>query len=132
MVLGMSLSSAPDLPPTLAQIAEAAGVPAALALAKARGGRTVTIPQRAAGSVLARIVGVEAAEKIIDAFGYGTLEIPFGPFGGERARRIAVMEAIEGGASVSQAAGQCGVHMRTVKRVKRKMREAAQPDLLNK
>lgn len=128
----MSSSKQTYLPPILDQIAEAAGLPAAMALAKARGGRIVTIPQRAPGTKLAAIVGLAAAEKIIEALGAGDLLIPFGPYGGAQARRLSVVEAIEGGASVSQAARQSGVHMRTVKRVKRKMRKAKQPDLFNR
>lgn len=125
----MSLDSAPDLPPTLALIAEAAGLPAALELARSRGGRTVTIPARAPGTILAKIVGIDAAEKIIEAFGAGDLDIPFGPVGGAKARRLGVQAAIKAGASVREAARINDVHMRTVKRVKRKMRETPTLDL---
>lgn len=132
----MSSDSAPDLPPTLALIAEAAGLPAALTLAKERGGRKVTIPHRASGTKLAMIVGVEAAEKIIDAFGPGDLEIPFGPIGNmaqqHRALRAKIMSVIGTGANNYQVAGQCGVCVRTVKRVRARMREEkSHPDLFN-
>jgi len=120
-----------NLPPILAQVADVAGLPAAMALAKARGGREVTIPANAPGTVLAEIVGVEAAEKIIKSFGYGDIAIPFGPFGGARARRIAIVSTVESGATVSQAAVKADVSTRTVKRVKAKMRKANQPDLFD-
>lgn len=134
--LRVSLDSAPDLPPILAQIAEAAGLPAALKLAHARGGRTVTIPQKAPGTILAKIVGIDEATKIIEAFGAGDLDIPLGHIGAfktqARARRKGVQAAIEAGASVREAAGKTGVHMRTVKRVKAQMREAGTLPLFDK
>jgi bacterioferritin-associated ferredoxin len=120
----------------LALIAEAAGLPAALTLAKARGGRKVTVPHRASGTKLAMIVGLEAAEKIIQAFGAGDLEIPLGPIGNmaqqHRALRAKIITVIETGASNSQVAGQCGVCVRTVKRVRARMREEKKhPDLFS-
>lgn len=128
----MSLDSAPNLPPTLALIAEAAGVPAALALAKARGGRKITIPHRAEGTKLAMIVGLNPAKAIIGAIGAGDLEIPLGPIGNmaqqHRALRHKIMRAIEAGDNNYQIAGACGVCTRTVKRVRAKMRCDNQSD----
>lgn len=53
------------LPPLLAEIAEVAGLDAALALAEARGGSRITIPARPRPDHwFAQTVGMEAAEKI--------------------------------------------------------------------
>ncbi|PJK29316.1 hypothetical protein [Minwuia thermotolerans] len=65
-----------QLPATLNLVADAAGVEAALELALSRGGTRLRVPQRAEGSDLAAIVGVDAARAIVDALADERLEIP--------------------------------------------------------
>lgn len=55
----------PPLPHGLKIIADAAGLEAALILAMERGGSRFQIPQKAEGSLLAKIVGIDAAQKIV-------------------------------------------------------------------
>lgn len=66
----------PPLPHGLKVIEEAAGIEAAMNLSMARGGSRFTIPQKANGSELAKIVGVDAAQKIVKDLANQRLEIP--------------------------------------------------------
>lgn len=66
----------PDLPHGLGLIAEAASVKAALKIALARGGSRLEIPQKAEGSLLASIVGLDAARKITEELKGERFEIP--------------------------------------------------------
>jgi len=129
----VNLGRIDNSPTIFDRLVEAAGVAAAVALCKKRGGREVTIPHKAHGSILADIVGVDAAEKIKDEFGVCRLVVPFGPYGGAQGRRTIAIEALRDGASVSQAALQSGVHMRSVKRFKADLDGASQhhPDLFD-
>ncbi len=65
------------LPGQAGEIEEVIGLDAAVALIKARGGLTVEVPSsRAENTALARIVGAEACQKMIDYYGPGRLPIP--------------------------------------------------------
>lgn len=64
------------LPNGLQLLAEAAGEEAALQIALARGGSRLRIPQKAAGSVLEDLVGIDAARAIVDALADERVEIP--------------------------------------------------------
>ena len=75
------------LPDALQIIADAAGLGVALTLARSHGGTRITIPKKVAGSPLADLVGIDAAEKIAKALGNGPLLVPMGPVSGERGRR---------------------------------------------
>jgi len=57
------------LPSPLADIAEVAGLDAAMALSLERGGARFNIPITDGDTELARIVGAEAARKIVERFG---------------------------------------------------------------
>ncbi|MDR3437163.1 hypothetical protein [Telmatospirillum sp.] len=111
-----------DLPPILTEIAEVAGVVAALQVANAKGGGPAYF--RAADNLepgywLVDAVGLEAAQKIIKRFGAGTIEIPLGPLAGNRNRLwTAIQKALKDGESVATVARLVGVHVRTVHRHK--------------
>lgn len=114
----MSAPSHPPLTGKLAEIAEVAGVSAALKLARELGGQELKLSDRPDGK-LARLVGQEAAVAIVEAFGRGEkLTIPMGHLRGARARREAVARMMANGASVSQAAAAVDVHERTARRAK--------------
>ncbi|PIW30394.1 MAG: hypothetical protein COW30_02480 [Rhodospirillales bacterium CG15_BIG_FIL_POST_REV_8_21_14_020_66_15] len=66
------------LPHGLQVIAEAAGVEVALEIALARGGSRLTIPQKAEGSILVDLVGIDAARKIVNDLSGERIEIPSG------------------------------------------------------
>ena len=112
------------LPEILAQIAEAAGLDAALKLAAARGGQTVYIPSHAAQHHwLTDVVGLPAAIKICDHFRVrdsgARLLIPI-------ARRSSaqrtLVKALENGASAREAAAAAGVHERTAFRARQRLK----------
>lgn len=64
------------LPHGLQQIADAAGIEAALTIALARGGSRLLIPQKAEGSLLEELVGIDAARQIAQALANERIEIP--------------------------------------------------------
>jgi DNA-binding NarL/FixJ family response regulator len=111
-----------QLPGVLAQVAQAAGVKAAVQLAQARGGGRAYIPAPQAlheKHWLTQAVGLEAARAIAQALGGGEVEVPLGPFAGNRAQVWAAIErGLNAGLSVEQAARQVGVTARTVRRHK--------------
>jgi len=111
-----------QLPGVLALVAQAAGVKAAVAIAKARGGGRAYIPAPDAlhdKHWLAQAVGLEASVAIAKALGSGEVEVPLGPFAGNRAQVWAAIErSLNAGLSVEQAARQVGVTARTVRRHK--------------
>lgn len=111
------------LPQTLQEIARVAGVPAALALSRDKGGSVVYIPADPADDHwLIGCVGAEAARAIAAEFGNCRVLIPLAGnrFYARAARAAALM--IEEGASTSETARQLGIHVRTVFRHKKRMR----------
>ena len=107
------------LPPLLNEIAEVAGVVAALAIAEARGGTRVHFPARAPdGHWLVALVGREAADKLCAHFratqaGGSYVLIPVGPKNFySRARRRAI--ELRGQKSASAIALDLGVTERAV------------------
>lgn len=64
------------IPHGLQIIAEAAGVEAALTIALKRGGTRLRIPQRAEGSILVDLVGIDAARKTVNVLADERIEIP--------------------------------------------------------
>lgn len=113
------------LPPVLAEIAELAGIEAALALAEVAGGekRYIPTPDRLdADHWLFRACGAPAASLIAQRFGGDTVEVPRGPAGNaaQLARRIRAL--IAAGASSNEIARQTGVVFRTVTRHRARVR----------
>jgi hypothetical protein len=108
--------SAP-LPELLAEIAEVAGLPAALAICDARGGQRVYFPARAPdGHWLVELVGRETADVLCAHFrstarGGIELLVPMGP-----QKRIRFEAAVRAGHSVPRAAAMAGVHVRHARR----------------
>lgn len=125
----MSVSS---LPAVMVEIAEAAGVEAAWAIARAHGGTTVYIPHHAAADHwLTLLVGQDAADRICRQFSVGNtgvrVLVPLARQGQQKARLV---KAIEAGMSASQAASAAGMHERSVYRARQRLksdRKAAKP-----
>lgn len=110
----------PKLPEMLERIAEVAGLPAAIKLAKDFGGSRIYIPQLPTPkTALSRSVGPEAAAKIAAAFGMGYLDVPIGPRIWNQRIVAAVAELLSQGRSIHQIANALGVTARTVCRCKR-------------
>ncbi len=116
------------LPAVLAEIAEAAGLDAARAIAAAKGGQTVYIPHRAReGHWLTDLVGLTAAQQICAHFaapsagGRAAGQRVLIPMARVRAGEV-MMRAIEAGGSANRIAATTGRHERTVRRYRRKLR----------
>ncbi|SOC26925.1 hypothetical protein [Stappia indica] len=123
-----------DLPGLLADIADVAGLDAAMTLAEAVGGTRVTIPARVPHDHwLVRTVGRKAAEAICNHFrtlsaegreaGARHIVIPKGPAGClDKARRRLAKE-LHNGASAREAARRAGLSERAAFRMRARMRE---------
>jgi DNA-binding NarL/FixJ family response regulator len=109
-----------DLPPVLAEVAEVAGVTAALQLAHAKGGSQAYIPKPenlTPDHWLVEAVGDIAARAIAERMGGGHCGIPLGPLNGMRSKVWrAIQEGIKEGKSAHEIARLIGVHHRTVRR----------------
>lgn len=117
---------AQNLPEVLQRIADCAGLGVALTLAKARGGVRITIPKKVAGSALAEIVGLDAAEKIVKELGHGQCLVPCGPVAGERGRREVARRVLESKGTAAEAAIAADVSERTVWRLKARLKDEAE------
>jgi hypothetical protein len=115
------------LPGLIVELAEVAGLSAALALATARGGNRVYIPARAADDHwLVQLLGREAAGKIMDYYATGVeLDLPRGPTGlrAETWRRLYRM--LDEGASSSQITRALGISRDMVKYHRARLRTQA-------
>ena len=114
------------LPGVAGEIAELIGEELTLKLLAARGGTEVAIPARPEGSVLAEIVGADAAEILLGAFGRVTLTLPCAHLRGARGRRARAKAMLRRGASLSDVALACEVHIRTVSIYRRDLLEAGE------
>ncbi len=124
------------LPGLLEEIADVAELPAALAIAREKGGARAYIPARAPDDHwLTQCVGREAADKICAHFaadGRGIeLLIPIGPAGnrGQLVQQIYLM--LDQGRSAADIARELGIHERTARRHRKKRGEDRQPDLFS-
>lgn len=122
-----------DLPGLLGEIAEVAGLAAALALAERVGGTRVTIPSRAGDDHwLVETVGREAADLICDHLrilapdgreaGARHVQIPLGPTGLLANARVRLVKELEAGTSAREAARRVGMSERTAFRMRARLR----------
>ena len=114
----------------LGEIADAAGVAAALKLAAALGGREIKLSARPDGK-LARIVGPEAARAIVEALGAEKIVVPMGHLRGQGARRAEAARLLAEGTPIARVAEAVDVHERTVYRVKERRPQGKTPDLFD-
>jgi hypothetical protein len=106
----------------LAEIAEIAGMSAALAILRARRGSKAYIPAPdrlgRAGRWLVEAVGIESARVIAERFAGCSIELTMGG-GGSRAQTWAALrKALDAGHDVGAAARLAGVSQRTARRHK--------------
>jgi DNA-binding NarL/FixJ family response regulator len=98
-----------------------AGLEAARDLARKRGGTEIKLSAHPR-SVLARIVGADAAKAIVEERGPEKVTVPMGDLRGQKARRAAISHQVAAGRSNSQVALACDVHERTVRRVRERLK----------
>ena len=117
------MSGAPRyrLPGILQEIAEAAGLEAALEIARAKGGTIAYFPARPGPRHwLSAAVGHDKARAIGRALAPGQsgieLLVPMGPSASQAARWRRMRELIDAGGSAAQIARAVGCHSRTVKK----------------
>lgn len=105
----------PKLTGLAAEIATVIGEERALRLLMRRGGTEIKLPGSAPGSLLADLVGEEAAEAMIAHFG-GTqkMSLPCGHLRGAPGRRAMGVAMLRRGASAQDVALSCDVSVRTV------------------
>jgi len=96
------------------EIEQLIGAELTTALLRRWGGQQVNLPARAAGSQLAEVVGVEAAQKIIDGIGHGKITLPCGSVRGAKRRKAEAVALLRRGHSLSEVAAACDLHSRTV------------------
>jgi hypothetical protein len=122
-----------DLPGLLGEIAEVAGLAAALAIAERVGGTRVTIPARADDDHwLVKTVGREAADRICNHLrilspdgreaGARHVIIPRGPAGCMAKARLRLARELEAGTSAREAARRAGLHERSAFRMRAKIK----------
>jgi len=114
------------LPPLLDEIAELAGLEAALALASHAGGerRYFPTPDRLDEKHwLVEACGPEAAALLAQRFGGDNVEIPRGPQGNAAQLAKRIREMIAAGASSNDIARTTGVVFRTVTRHRARLRD---------
>lgn len=124
------------LPGLLAEIAEIAGLEAALKVAEAKGGNVARFASRLTPeNWLVKAVGMEVAQKISAEITSGRgidLLVPLGPTGSYKRdmqrRAGAYHQALANGAKISQIARQVGVTRRSVERFRAKLRDADNDD----
>ncbi len=109
---------ADDLSGLAAEIAQVIGEEQALRLLGARGGTQIEIPKRAAGSLLADIIGEIDAHRMIVHFGHGRLDLPMGAGRGIGERRARAKRMLADGASLTKTALACELSVRAVSRYK--------------
>lgn len=108
------------LPGIAGMIEAVIGLERTTVLLRARGGTEFEIPVSAKGSLLASIIGEEAAEKLIDTFGHGRLTLPCSHMRGAHAERLAKRRHAERllreGKTEMEVALAADLHIRTVRR----------------
>lgn len=107
-----------QLPGIAGEIEQIIGLERTVRLLKARGGTEVLIPKRPDGTMLCRLIGSEATQRLIDEMGHGRITLPCGNMRGRdaardeaKARARAMMAQ---GKSNLEIALACDLHVRTV------------------
>jgi hypothetical protein len=111
------------LPTLLAEIAEVAGLDAALTLAAAKGGIEIYVPVRTSDDHwLVAAIGREATDKLCRRYPGSRLTLPLGPGGSLAAIRRTVGRMIDEGRSETEIARAVGYTTRGVRKRKAALR----------
>ena len=111
-------------PHGLQVLADAAGTDAALKIALARGGSRLRIPQKAEGSILEELVGIDAARLIVNDLADERFEIPL-------AKKLVFAWLREQGQSVEKAGSAIKVSRRTAQYWDSGTTPTREPDLFS-
>lgn len=99
-----------------AEIASIIGDELTYRLLMERGGTQVKLPQKTTGSLIADLVGPDAAWELVDYFGAGTtLDLPCAHLRGQAGRRALGLAMVAAGGSERDIALKCNVSIRTVR-----------------
>jgi hypothetical protein len=125
-----------ELPALLARIAGIAGVAAAIAIARAKGGTKAYFPVRPpAGHWIVNAVGQSAAEAICRELVAGStgdwIEVPYGPTGSWAEIRRRVVQLDAAGHSAPSIARACGITDRSVRRSRARRRADPRQGMLD-
>lgn len=125
------MNEAVALPQVVQELIEIAGADAAWALVREKGGQQIYLPGKVKQDHwLAKLVGLDAAEKICTFYRAGAsgghLLIPMAS---AAQRQAAFGRAIESGGSNNRVAAELGVHERTVRRHRARIRDDKQGNL---
>lgn len=112
-----------------AEIEAVIGLEQTKRLLQVYGGTEIEVPKQATGSKLAALIGEVDAGKLIRAIGHGKLLLPIGPFRRDSGRKEHALAMLKAGASLSQVARACDLHMRTVTNYRAELRDDAQLEL---
>lgn len=119
------------MPPLLNRIADIAGERAAILIGTEKACRKIHIPGRVGPKHwLAELVGLEAAQKIVEEFGSQNLVIPPALAGSKRQRARAIAELTGQGLSLNDVAAMVGVARSTVIEHRSKLKKPDQGTLL--
>lgn len=120
-----------DMHGLLREVAEAAGVTAALRLAHVFGGTKVYIPHRIPpGHPLAEAAGAAAAQYLSDSYAGELVLIPLGTDADSAAKRRTIRERLAADVPQQRIAREVGCHIRTVEREAAR-RRGGDPDQLS-
>lgn len=114
------------MPDSLDELMQVIGSDAAWRLIAAKGGQMVFIPAKIANQAhpLARIIGLPAARALADHFRVGSTGHSFlVPLGRAYQQKLAMVRALEGGATANQAAAASGMHIRTAYRTRKRLKD---------
>ena len=121
------------LPGVAGEIEEIIGLELTVKLLKARGGTVVKVPSKAAGTLLASLVGAKATQALIDALGPGDVDLPCGHMRGRDAARLdkkrRAIAMLKAGASLRETALACDIALRTASAYRAELRDGDQPEL---
>lgn len=122
-----------QLPGLAGEIEALIGLDLTAKLLKARGGTEITVPVRAKGSELARLIGVQPCEAMIRDLGPGRLMLPCAGFRGRdaerQARKARAMEMLRDGHSLRDVALKCDLATRTVSNYRDELQDDRQGEL---
>ncbi len=105
----------------LGEIEEIIGVENTLKIISAWGGKELVIPMKATPDTkLVKLIGEQAAARLIKDFGSGKIWIPMLHFKGVGRRRLKISQMLKQGYSVNEIVDELDVCDRTVFRIKQK------------